>query len=77
MNRFNKTHAWNLIRRNILIKKIFPNSKGKNPFFEPTIRVEYGYNVCFGDNFYMNFDCKLMDVAPINIGNNVMFGPGA
>lgn len=73
-DRFNKTHAWNILRRTHLIKKLFPNG-GKGAFFEPSIRVEYGYNVTFRKNFYMNFDCQLLDVAPIKIGDNVMFGP--
>lgn len=74
-DRFNRTRAWNIPLRNLLIKKLFPNG-GDGAFFEPTIRVEYGFNVRFGKNFYMNFDCKLLDVAPIEIGDNVMFGPG-
>lgn len=74
-DRFNKTHAWNVLRRTHLIKKMFPNATGKRAFFEPTIRIEYGFNIKFGENFYMNFDCQLLDVAPITIGDNVMFGP--
>lgn len=73
-DKFNRSHAWNIWRRNLLIKKMFPNANGKNAFFEPSLKIEYGTNVQFGDNFYMNFDCQLLDVAPIKIGNNVMFG---
>lgn len=74
-DKFNRTKACELKKRQRLIEKIFPYH-GKNPFFEPNIRVEYGFNTVFGDNFYMNFDCKLLDVAKIVIGDNVMFGPG-
>lgn len=74
-DKFNRTKACELKKRQHLIEKIFPYH-GKNPFFEPNIRVEYGFNTVFGDNFYMNFDCKLLDVAKIVIGDNVMFGPG-
>ena len=28
-----------------------------------------------GKNFYANFDCILLDPAPIMIGDNVLFGP--
>lgn len=73
VDRFNKTHAWNIPRRFHLIKKIFPNGS-KGAFFEPNIRVEYGENVTFGKNFFMNFDCTLLDVATIEIGDDVMFG---
>ena len=73
VDRFNKTHAWNIPRRFHLIKKIFPHGT-KGAFFEPNIRVEYGENVTFGKNFFMNFDCTLLDVATIEIGDDVMFG---
>ena len=73
-DRFNRTKAWNIPYRTRLIKKMFPNGAG-GAFFEPNIRIEYGFNVKFGKNFYMNFDCQLLDVAPIEIGDNVMFGP--
>lgn len=73
-DRFNRTKAWNIPYRTRLIKKMFPNG-ADGAFFEPNIRIEYGFNVKFGKNFYMNFDCQLLDVAPIEIGDNVMFGP--
>lgn len=73
-DKFNRTKAWNIPRRTYLIKRLIPNH-GSNFFFEPTIRVEYGKNITFGDDFYMNFDCQLLDVAKITIGNGVMFGP--
>ena len=73
-DRFNRTKAWNIPCRTRLIKKMFPNG-ADGAFFEPNIRIEYGFNVKFGKNFYMNFDCQLLDVAPIEIGDNVIFGP--
>lgn len=73
-DRFNRTKAWNIPYRTRLIRKMFPNG-ADGAFFEPYIRIEYGFNVKFGKNFYMNFDCQLLDVAPIEIGDNVMFGP--
>lgn len=73
-DKFNRTRAWNLPYRTHLIKKLFPNG-ADGAFFEPSIRTEYGFNVKFGKNFYMNFDCQLLDVASIEIGDNVMFGP--
>lgn len=73
-DKFNRSRAWNLPYRTHLIKKLFPNG-ADGAFFEPSIRTEYGFNVKFGKNFYMNFDCQLLDVASIEIGDNVMFGP--
>ena len=50
-------------------------SVGKDCWIEPTLRCDYGTNISVGDNFYANYDCVFLDVAPITIGNNVMVGP--
>lgn len=47
----------------------------ENPLIEPNIRVDYGYNIFLGKNFYANFDCCFLDVVAIRIGDNCMFGP--
>ena len=49
---------------------------GSKCYIEPTIKCDYGYNIHIGDNFYSNFDCVLLDVCPIKIGNNCMLAPG-
>ncbi|WP_447969825.1 sugar O-acetyltransferase [Nitrospira sp. M1] len=41
------------------------------PFF-----CDYGYNICLGAHAYFNFNCVLLDVMPITIGNHVLIGPG-
>ena len=74
--RFNALSPFDLDKKRELTKQIFINSKNiDTAYFEPNIRVEYGENITFGKDFYMNFDCMLLDVAPIEIGDSVMFGP--
>lgn len=41
------------------------------PFF-----CDYGYNIDFGENAYLNFNCVFLDVARIRIGSNALIGPG-
>lgn len=48
---------------------------GPGAFFEPDLRVEFGDNITVGARFYANFDCVLLDGAPITIGDDVLFGP--
>ena len=74
--RFNALSPFDLDKKRELMKQIFVNSRNvDSAYFEPNIRVEYGENITFGKDFYMNFDCILLDVAPIEIGDSVMFGP--
>ncbi|EFK3892295.1 maltose O-acetyltransferase [Escherichia ruysiae] len=43
---------------------------------EPSFRCDYGYNIFLGKGFYANFDCVMLDVCPIRIGDNCMLAPG-
>lgn len=43
---------------------------------EPGFQCDYGINIEVGQNFYANFNCVLLDAAPIHIGDNVLLGPG-
>ena len=43
---------------------------GKNFFIENRFQCDYGFNIYLGENFYANFDCLLLDDAPIRIGKN-------
>lgn len=49
---------------------------GKSPFMEYPFYFDYGFNTAVGNNFYSNYDLKILDVAPVIIGNNVMCGTG-
>lgn len=60
--------------RKQLLKETF-GSVGYNPYVEPTIQFDYGYNIHVGNNFYANFNNIFLDVCPIRIGDNCMFGP--
>jgi len=55
------------------IKRLF-GSLG-SAILEPGFQCDYGMNIDVGDNFYANFQCVLLDAAPIHIGNHVLLGP--
>lgn len=61
-------------RRNQLVKETF-GSVGDHIHVEQTIRFDYGYNISVGENFYANYDCVLLDICPITIGDNCMLAP--
>ncbi|WP_309600855.1 maltose O-acetyltransferase [Serratia sp. AKBS12] len=43
---------------------------------EPSFRCDYGYNIYLGKNFYANFDCVILDVCEVRIGDNCLLAPG-
>jgi maltose O-acetyltransferase len=48
---------------------------GKGLWIEPPFYCDYGYNIKLGDNVFMNYNCCILDVMEVSIGNNVMFAP--
>ncbi|WP_313538045.1 chorismate mutase [Enterococcus sp.] len=57
-----------------LLKETFGTVSGRI-YIEPNVRFDYGYNISIGKNFYANYDCILLDVCPITIGDNCMLAP--
>lgn len=74
LNAFNNTKYEDNKKREKLVKKYF-GSVGKNPIVNKPFHCDYGHNINVGDNFFANFDCIMLDVNRINIGNDVMLAP--
>lgn len=48
---------------------------GEKSCIVPPFMCDYGSNIEIGKNFYANYDCKIVDVARVRIGDNVLLGP--
>lgn len=71
---YNDSYALPTAERQPLLRDLL-GSVGDNAHFEPTFRCEFGRNIHIGDRFFANFDCVMLDGAPITIGDDVLFGP--
>ena len=60
--------------RDRVIREVL-GSAGKNLCIQPMFWCDYGYNISVGDNFYVNHNCVMLDVAPITFGDNVFIAP--
>ncbi len=63
-----------IAERDQLLSGLFA-ATGPSFFIEPPFRCDYGYNIRIGDHFYANYNCVILDCAPVVIGSNVMFAP--
>ncbi|AIG27313.1 sugar O-acetyltransferase [Brevibacillus sp. 7WMA2] len=61
-------------KRNDLIRRILGKT-GPIVYIEPPFHCDYGKNIEVGNNFYANFNCTILDVGKVVIGENVMFAP--
>lgn len=71
---YNATAEDEQFRRTELLKQLL-GAVGENISIQPGFRCDYGCNISIGDNFYANFDCVILDVARVTIGDNVLLAP--
>lgn len=74
VHRYNHTAPDEKAERRALLADLLGQSEGA--YIEPSFRCDYGYNIYLGKNFYANFDCVMLDVCPVRIGDNCMLAPG-
>lgn len=72
--RYNHTAPDEKTERQNILAELLGQSAGA--YIEPSFRCDYGYNIYLGKNFYANFDCVMLDVCPVHIGDNCMLAPG-
>lgn len=75
-----KIYEYNLFRpdekdrMSQLIKEILGKVED-NVFIEQPFHCDYGKNIEVGKNFFANYNCTILDVGKVIIGDNVMFAP--
>ncbi|MCT4704479.1 maltose O-acetyltransferase [Enterobacteriaceae bacterium H11S18] len=74
IHRYNHTQPDETAVRKALLAELLGSSN--EAYIEPSFRCDYGYNIFLGHNFYANFDCVILDVCPVHIGDNCMLAPG-
>jgi len=56
-----------------LVKELL--GKSDNAFINPPFYCDYGYNIEVGENFFANYNCTILDVARVVIGDNCQMAP--
>lgn len=72
---FNNTGESETVGRHRLLQDLL-GAHGTNGVVEPPFRCDYGYNIHVGTNVFINFDCVILDVCTVWIGDNCLIGPG-
>ncbi len=73
--RYNRTTVHDRTERQELLAELL-GSCGEECEIEPPFRCDYGYNIHVGENFYANFDCVILDVCRVEVGQNCQLAPG-
>lgn len=72
---YNNTTENDLEKRKEIYKNLF-GSFGENLSIRAPFYCDYGKNTYLGKNVYMNFNCIILDVCRVDIGDYTMFAPG-
>lgn len=71
---FNSTPPSDPEKKQQILRKLIKQAKAgcyiKSPFI-----CEYGEYISLGENFFANYNCKLMDGGQITFGDDVLIGP--
>lgn len=50
-------------------------SVGADCVIRPPFFCDYGYNIHLGDNVFLNFNCVILDIVEVRIGDRTQIGP--
>jgi len=75
-------HALNATReadregRRALLRELLGKG-GESVWMQPPFFCDYGSNIELGERVFFNFNCVVLDVCRVRIGDFTLFGPGA
>ena len=49
---------------------------GKDAVVRPPFFCDFGYNISLGDGVFLNFNCVILDIVAVTIGDRTQIGPG-
>lgn len=49
---------------------------GDGSYIRPPFHCDYGYNISLGRGVFLNFNCVILDVVKVTIGDRTQIGPG-
>jgi len=60
--------------RLVLLKAQF-GAVGEGCVVRPPFHCDFGYNIRLGDNVFMNYNCVILDINEVSIGDRTQIGP--
>ncbi|RYG20331.1 MAG: sugar O-acetyltransferase [Caulobacteraceae bacterium] len=61
-------------RRDLLRQRL--GEVGEGAVIRPPFHCDYGYNIRLGRDVFLNFNCVILDVCEVDIGDLTQIGPG-
>ena len=59
----------------IAVQRELFGSGGETVWLQPPFFCDYGFNIHLGEKVFFNFNCVVLDVCEVRIGDRTLFGP--
>lgn len=73
LDRFNARGLSDAERHALLVERFA--SVGEDALVRPPFFCDYGYNISIGSGAFLNFNCVILDVERVSIGEGTAIGP--
>jgi maltose O-acetyltransferase len=70
----NATRERDRDERRRILKELFGKG-GESVWMQPPFFCDYGSNILLGERVFFNFNCVVLDVCRVTIGDYTLFGP--
>jgi len=74
VQQFNNSEIEDAEKRELIIQQLF-GTVGEGVTIEHNFHCDLGYNIHVGRNFYAGYNCTILDMASVTIGDDCMLGP--
>ncbi len=75
MARYNAAMAASPAERRDLLRQRM-GEVGEGAIIRPPFHCDYGFNIRLGQSVFLNFNCIILDVCEVEIGDQTQIGPG-
>jgi maltose O-acetyltransferase len=72
--RYNSALGLSAAERRVLLAERF-GEVGEGAVVRPPFHCDYGYNIRLGANAFLNYNCVILDVVEVSIGEGAQIGP--
>lgn len=70
----NATRESDAVVRQQILEELF-GTLGAGVWLQPPFYCDYGQNIYLGERVYFNFNCVVLDVCEVRVGDRTLFGP--
>lgn len=75
MDRFNRSLPLAVTERDAILRERLAEL-GEGSTIRPPFHCDYGFNIRIGAGVFLNFNCVILDVVKVTIGDKTQIGPG-